>query len=92
MENNLDEGDPYQDVTNNAMENGMCISIFYVCTIPTNDRNLLCQINAIIYLWLWEIPSPHPVQNISCLLADAEVPKNIPDGTEHKPIDDERTG
>ena len=29
--------------------------------------------------------------NIPFLLADAEVPENIPDGTEHKPIE-ERTG
>ena len=54
MENNLDEDDPYEDVTNNAIENGMCICILCVCTIHTHDRNLLCQINIIIYLWLWE--------------------------------------
>ena len=29
---------------------------------------------------------------IPFLLEDAEMPENIPDGTEHKPIDDERTG
>ena len=27
MENNIDEDDPYQDVTSNAIENGMCICI-----------------------------------------------------------------
>ena len=84
MENNLDEDDPYEDVTNNAIENSMCICIFCVCSIHTHDRNLLYQINTIIYLLF--------VQNIPFLLADAEVPKNIPDGTEHKPIDDERPG